>query len=164
MGDCPTLRPGPEPHDVQPERSVRLPLNVSESRETGTGRFLSTYAGAGVHHIAMATADIVRTLTILMARGARMLPIPANYYDDLAAKWGLGDARIAELRALNLLYDCDEAGEFLHAYTETFEDRFFFEIVQRIGGYQQYGAVNAAVRMAAQAQRHLSLRLSGLLT
>ena len=101
---------------------------------------------------------------ILTARGARILPIPANYYDDLEAKWGLGDARIAELRALNLLYDCDEAGEFLHAYTETFDDRFFFEIVQRIGGYQQYGAVNAAVRMAAQAQRHLSLRLSGLLT
>jgi 4-hydroxyphenylpyruvate dioxygenase len=145
------------------ERSVRLPLNISEGRETGTGRFLSTYAGAGVQHIAMATADIVSTLTILMARGACILPIPANYYDDLEAKWGLGDVRIAELRALNLLYDCDDAGEFLHAYTETFEDRFFFEIVQRIGGYQQYGAVNAAVRMAAQAQRHLSLRLSGLL-
>ena len=41
------------------ERSERLPLNVSESRETGTGRFLSTYAGAGVQHIPMATADIV---------------------------------------------------------------------------------------------------------
>jgi 4-hydroxyphenylpyruvate dioxygenase len=68
------------------------------------------------------------------------------------------------LRALDLLHDCDEAGGFVHAYTETFEDRFFFEIVQRIGDYQQYGAVSAAVRMAAQAQRHLSSGLSGSLT
>jgi len=148
---------------VSPERSVRLPLNISESRQTGIGRFLTTYAGAGVQHIAMATDDITRTLARLTARGARMLPIPANYYEDLAARWDLDEARIAEWRSLNLLYDCDENGEFLHAYTDTFEGRFFFEIVQRCGGYQQYGAANAAVRMAAQAQCDVSSRLGGLL-
>ncbi len=148
---------------VSPDRSVRLPLNVSESRETGTGRFLTTFAGAGVHHIAMATGDIVQTMRRLVARGARTLPIPANYYEDLSAKWGLDEARVDELRSLNLLYDCDDTGEFLHAYTNTFDDRFFFEIVQRSRGYQQYGAVNAAVRMAAQAQRHPGARLAGLL-
>ena len=68
------------------ERSVRLPLPISESRETETGYFLSTYAGVGVQHIAKATEDIVHTLTILMARNARILSIPANYYDDLEAK------------------------------------------------------------------------------
>ena len=57
------------------------------------------------------------------------------------------------LRAHNILYDRDDAGEFLHAYTDPFDDRFFFEIVQRIGDYQQYGAANASVRMAAQAKR-----------
>jgi 4-hydroxyphenylpyruvate dioxygenase len=67
------------------------------------------------------------------------------------------------LRELNLLYDCDENGEFLHAYTQPFDDRFFFEIVERRGGYQQYGAVNAPVRMAAQAQLLASSRLDGLL-
>ena len=148
---------------VSPDRSIRLPLNVSESRETGTGRFLTTYAGAGVHHIAMATGDIIQTMRRLVARGARTLPIPANYYDDVAAKWGLDEARIEELRSLNLLYDCDDSGEFLHAYTDAFDDRFFFEIVQRIGGYQQYGAANAAVRMAAQAQRHPGAHMAGLL-
>jgi 4-hydroxyphenylpyruvate dioxygenase len=148
---------------VSPERSVRLPLNISESRQTGIGRFLTTYAGAGVQHIAMATDDITRTLARLTARGARMLPIPANYYEDLAARWDLDEARIAEWRSLNLLYDCDENGEFLHAYTDTFEGRFFFEIVQRCGGYQQYGAANAAVRMAAQARCDVSSRLGGLL-
>jgi 4-hydroxyphenylpyruvate dioxygenase len=148
---------------VSPDHSVRLPLNVSESRETGTGRFLTTYAGAGVHHIAIATADIVQTMRQLTARGTRFLTIPANYYDDVVAKWGLDSNRIDTLRELNLLYDCDENGEFLHAYTQTFDNRFFFEIVQRSGNYQQYGAVNAPVRMAAQAQLLASSRLDGLL-
>lgn len=148
---------------ISPEGSVRLPLNISESRETATGRFLTTFAGAGVHHIALATRDIRRTVDHLAARGARTVPIPANYYEDLAAKWDLDDARIAELRDANLLYDRDEGGEYLHAYTDAFDDRFFFEIVQRTGNYQQYGAANASVRMAAQAQRRPGSRLTGLL-
>jgi 4-hydroxyphenylpyruvate dioxygenase len=148
---------------VSEERSVRLPLNISESRETGTGRFLTTYAGAGVHHIAMATGDIFDTMDRLTARGMRMLPIPANYYDDIAAKWGLDEALVRRLQQLNLLYDCDDAGECLHVYTATFDDRFFFEIVQRCGGYQQYGAANAAIRMAAQTQLHSVSHLNGLL-
>ena len=150
----------PDPHGlvrsrtmVSADRTVRLPLNVSESRETATGRFLTTYAGAGVHHIALATDDIVHALEQASARGARILGIPANYYEDVGAKWGLLDERIESLRQHNLLYDQDDNGEFLHAYTDTFDGRFFFEFVQRIGGYQQYGAANAAVRMAAQAQQ-----------
>jgi 4-hydroxyphenylpyruvate dioxygenase len=138
---------------VSADRTVRLPLNVSESRETATGRFLTTYAGAGVHHIALATGDISRAVEEAVVRGARMLGIPANYYEDLGAKWGLSDEMLASLRQHNLLYDQDEHGSFLHAYTDTFDGRFFFEFVQRSDGYQQYGAANAAVRMAAQAQQ-----------
>ena len=148
---------------ISPEGSVRLPLNISESRQTATGRFVTTFAGAGVHHIAFATTDILHTLGQLTARGAQTLPIPANYYEDLSSKWGLDDARLAQLQHANLLYDRDDEGEFLHAYTDTFDDRFFFEIVERIGNYRQYGAVNAAVRMAAQAQRRPESRLTGLL-
>jgi 4-hydroxyphenylpyruvate dioxygenase len=148
---------------VSPEGSIRLPLNISESRQTATGRFITTFAGAGVHHIAFATGDILHTLNQLTARGAHILPIPANYYEDLAAKWDLDDARLAQLQHANLLYDRDDDGEFLHAYTDTFDDRFFFEIVQRCGNYRQYGAVNAAVRMAAQAQRRPASQLTGLL-
>ncbi|HET6307763.1 MAG TPA: 3-keto-5-aminohexanoate cleavage protein, partial [Rhodopila sp.] len=135
------------------DRSIRLPLNISESRETTTGRFLTTSAGAGVQHIAMATGDIVHAVKQLTARGAGFLPIPANYYEDIEARWGVDGARLDMLRAHNILYDRDEGGEFLHAYTDPFDDRFFFEIVQRIGDYQQYGAANASVRMAAQAKR-----------
>jgi 4-hydroxyphenylpyruvate dioxygenase len=134
-------------------REIRLPLNISESRETTTGRFLTTFSGAGVQHIAMASADIRRTMEQLATRGARFLPIPGNYYEDIEARWGLDEARLEMLRAHNILYDRDDTGEFLHAYTDPFDDRFFFEIVQRIDGYQQYGAANASVRMAAHAKR-----------
>jgi 4-hydroxyphenylpyruvate dioxygenase len=136
---------------VSADRSIRLPLNISESRETATGRFVSAFSGAGVHHIAFATDDIRRCVSAILARGGELLPIPANYYDDLAARFDLDDARLAELQRLNLLYDRDEHGEFLHAYTAAFAQRFFFEIVER-QGYQAFGAPNAAVRMAAQAE------------
>ncbi|MEA2773787.1 MAG: 4-hydroxyphenylpyruvate dioxygenase [Acetobacteraceae bacterium] len=145
-------------------RAIRLPLNISESRETTTGRFLTTFSGAGVQHIAMASADIHRAMEQLATRGARFLAIPGNYYEDIGARWGLDDARLEMLRTHNILYDRDDTGEFLHAYTDPFDDRFFFEIVQRIDGYQQYGAANASVRMAVQAKRRGAAPRSELLT
>jgi len=53
---------------------------------------------------------------------------------------------------LGWLYDRDAHGEFYHAYTQPFHDRFFFEVVERCRGYAGFGAANAAVRMAAQAR------------
>ncbi len=132
--------------------AVRLPLNISESRETATGRFVSAFAGAGVHHIAFATGDIAAAVRQARAGGAHMLAVPANYYDDIDAKFGLDSAELDELRGLDLLYDRDDHGTFRHAYTDTFHDRFFLEIVER-HGYQGFGAANAAVRMAAQARK-----------
>jgi 4-hydroxyphenylpyruvate dioxygenase len=137
---------------VSREGTVRLPLNISEGRETATGRFVSASAGAGVHHLAFASQDVVRTLTAMPNRDDWILPIPPNYYDDLGARYGLADEELAPLKKLNLLYERDDDGSFRHAYTDSFEDRFFFEIVER-RGYRGFGALNAAVRMAAQAQR-----------
>jgi 4-hydroxyphenylpyruvate dioxygenase len=139
---------------ISRDRSLRLPLNSSESRQTATGRFLTVFSGAGVHHIALATDDIVSVVERMTLLGARLLPVPANYYEDLGARFELGDSRISMLRQHNLLYDRDGDGEYLQAYTASFDDRFFFEIVQRSGGYEQYGAANAAVRLAAQAQTY----------
>jgi 4-hydroxyphenylpyruvate dioxygenase len=141
---------------VSPGGAVRLALNASESRATATGRFVSAFAGAGVHHIALSTQDIGRTAARLAVLGAPMLPMPANYYDDLSARWGLDDAALAALQDRGLLYDRDGQGEFWHSYTEAFHDRFFFEAVQRGGGYAGFGAVNASVRSAAQARSHAS--------
>jgi 4-hydroxyphenylpyruvate dioxygenase len=80
----------------------------------------------------------------------------------VAARCGLDDSEIAVLRQHSLLYDQDDGGSFLHAYTDPFDDRFFFEVVQRRGDYQQYGAVNASVRMAAQARRSSTVGQGGL--
>ncbi len=132
---------------------LRLPLNVSESRQTATGRFVSAVAGAGVHHVAFATGDAEAAMRSFAAAGAPILAIPENYYDDLAARFDLDDARLAALQAANLLYDRDAAGgEFLHGYTRSFADRFFIEVVERRGGYAGFGAANAPFRMAAQAR------------
>lgn len=131
--------------------SVRLPLNVSESGRTGTGRFVSALAGAGVHHIAFATADVAASVDDAAAAGAPLLDIPENYYEDLAARFGLDDADLAALQGRHLLYDQDPSGgAFRHAYTHAFRDRFFLEFAERSGGYAGFGAANAPVRMAAQ--------------
>jgi len=137
---------------VSREGSIRLPLNISEGRETATGRFVSASAGAGIHHLAFASQDIERALATMTGRDDWILPIPQNYYEDLASRYGLGYEELASLSKLNLLYERDDDGSFRHAYTDSFEDRFFFEIVER-RGYRGFGALNAAVRMAAQAQR-----------
>jgi 4-hydroxyphenylpyruvate dioxygenase len=129
-------------------------LNASESRATTTGRFVSAYAGAGVHHVAFATPDIVSTAEEFAARHAPLLAMPLNYYDDLSARWGLDEATLAGLQRHELLYDRDDGGEFWHLYTDAFHDRFFFEAVQRGGFYAGFGAANAPVRAAAQARQH----------
>ena len=132
--------------------SVRLPLNTSESGRTGTGRFVSAFAGAGVHHIAFCTADAAAATEAAAERGAPLLDIPVNYYEDLGARLGLDDDVLEDLRRHHLLFDRSAAGggTFRHAYTLPFQDRFFFEVAERAGGYDGFGAANAGVRMAAQ--------------
>jgi 4-hydroxyphenylpyruvate dioxygenase len=134
---------------ISPGGAFRLPLNVSESRETTTGRFISAASGAGVQHIAFATNDVAAAVA-RVGGAASILPIGDNYYDDLAARWGLDDAALEHLRRLRLLYDREAGGEFIHAYTRTFEDRFFFELVGRRGS-TGFGAANATFRLAAQS-------------
>jgi 4-hydroxyphenylpyruvate dioxygenase len=137
---------------VDPSRSIRMPLNISDARDTGTGRFVSVLAGAGIQHVAFACDDLPALMTRLIEAGFIPLPIPANYYDDLQARFSLDDDRLDLLRDLDVLYDRDEAGNaFLQAYTSSFDGRFFFELVQRDPGYDGFGAANAAVRLAAQA-------------
>jgi 4-hydroxyphenylpyruvate dioxygenase len=134
--------------------SVRLPLNTSESGRTGTGRFVSAFAGAGVHHIAFCTADAAAATEEAAANGAPLLDIPVNYYEDLGARTGLDNDELADLRRHHLLYDRSPSGggTFRHAYTLPFQDRFFLEIAERKGGYDGFGAANAGVRMAAQGR------------
>ncbi|MFP5253757.1 MAG: TIM barrel protein [Actinomycetes bacterium] len=119
---------------------VRLPVNVLPP--------------AGRHHpehVALACTDVVAVARRARERGMVFLPIPGNYYDDLRARFGLVEQLLETLKEHQLLYDRDASGEFLHFYTRRV-GRVFFEVVQRIGGYDGYGADNAPVRLAAQAR------------
>ncbi len=130
---------------------LRIVLNGSQSSRTQSSRFLSEAFGSGVQHIALATDDLVATVKKLRANGVTLLKVPANYYDDLEAKVDLAPETIETLRAHDIFYDREGDAEYFQIYTGTVEDRFFFEIVER-RGYQGYGAVNAPVRLAAQAR------------
>ena len=133
--------------------SIRLPLNISENRNTAIAHALSSYQGSGVHHIAFSCEDIFAEVSRAKEAGVPLLEIPLNYYDDLAARFDFDDEFLSELAYYNVLYDRDaQGGELFHVYTEPFEERFFFEIIQRKGGYVGYGAANVAVRLAAMAK------------
>lgn len=120
--------------------SVRLPLNVAPHILDGAGL---------PQHVAFACDDVIAVARAAAGNGLPFLAVPDNYYDYLSGRFGLAGERVAELKALNLLYDRSPQGEFIHFYTRTV-GTVFFEFVQRIGGYDGYGTDNAPVRLAAQ--------------
>jgi 4-hydroxyphenylpyruvate dioxygenase len=134
-----------------PDGRLRIALNASQSTRTQSSRFLTEAFGSGVQHIALATDGLAATVERLEANGVALLRIPENYYDDLAAKTDLPPERIEQLKAHNILYDREGDAEYLQVYTRTFEERFFFEIVER-HGYLGFGAPNAPIRLAAQTR------------
>lgn len=134
-----------------PNKKVRYALNVSEKSGTAVGRTVDEFRGAGIAHIAIAVNDVVGAVRRLRARGMPMLAIPANYYDDLAARYGIEQARLDAWRELGIMLERGDDGEFLHAYTTPFDKRFYFEIIERRNGYDGYGAANAPFRLAALA-------------
>ncbi|MET9969366.1 TIM barrel protein, partial [Streptomyces sp. NPDC006356] len=119
--------------------SVRIALSVGAAPTDDT---------VHAQHIALDTDDVVATARRFRDAGGRLLPIPVNYYDDLAARYEFTDGELDTYRELGILYDRDTHGEFRHCYTVTV-GRVFFELVQR-DGYRGYGAQNAPVRLAAQ--------------
>lgn len=135
-----------------PEGEVRLNLNGAGERRTFAGAFLSKGFGAGVQHIAFASDDIFETSAHLEHAGFPRLKISANYYEDLRTRFGLTDELVSALRAGNILYDQDGRGAYFQIYSTAFWGGFFFEIVERRGGYDGYGARNAPIRLAAQMQ------------
>lgn len=128
-----------------PGQGVRIPLNVVPPIVADRDRGLP-------QHIAFSCTDVAALAAAARDRGLVTLAIPDNYYDDLAARTALPAAEIARLRALGLLYDRDETGEYLNFYTHTI-GQVFFEFVERRGGYDGFGAGNAPVRLTAQSGR-----------
>ncbi|GAA4374549.1 bifunctional sugar phosphate isomerase/epimerase/4-hydroxyphenylpyruvate dioxygenase family protein [Paeniglutamicibacter cryotolerans] len=129
--------------------SVRLALNIVPHASDAS----ATAPHAYPEHIAFSTTDIVAVARRARASGMDFLPVPHNYYEDLAARFEMDPGYLATLEELNLLYDHDEHGDFLHFYTETVGE-LFLEVVERRGGYDGYGAPNATVRLASQFERN----------
>ncbi|MFI8950062.1 bifunctional sugar phosphate isomerase/epimerase/4-hydroxyphenylpyruvate dioxygenase family protein [Streptomyces sp. NPDC053750] len=146
---------------LRPQESVDVadPYGLLRSRavttDDGGVRIVLTVGAAPIdhtahaQHIALATDDVVAAARAFRTAGGPLLPIPANYYDDLAARYEFADGELETYRELGILYDRDDRGTFRHCYTRTV-GRVFFELVQRDGGYRGYGATNAPVRLAAQ--------------
>ncbi|MFO7249729.1 MAG: TIM barrel protein [Actinomycetes bacterium] len=146
---------------LRPQESLEVPdpygLLRSQAMSAGEVRLVLNLApggAGGAQHVAFAATDLLAVARRLRAEHpGLLLPIPGNYYDDLEARYDVDPA----LRELGVLYDRDEHGEFLHLYTVTVGG-VFFEIVQRIGGYRGFGAVNAPIRLAVQrASRSLKM-------
>jgi 4-hydroxyphenylpyruvate dioxygenase len=133
------------------DRSLRLTLTASLLRR---GEWSPGVPAP--QHIAFGTDDIVATARALHEAGAPLLAVPANYHDDLDARFDLDPAQLAAMRELGLFYDETGDGAYLHLYTEVLGGRVFFEVVQRIGGYDGYGAPNAPIRMAAHRRARLA--------
>jgi 4-hydroxyphenylpyruvate dioxygenase len=133
-----------------PNGELRIALNIGEGGATGVSRFLDAFGGAGFQQIALSSGDIFADIETAKANGVAFLPIPDNYYDDLATRFDIVPDLLARMRALGMLYDRVKDGEFFHIYTRTFQNRFFFEIVER-RNYDLFGASNTPVRLAAQA-------------
>jgi len=132
---------------------VRITLNGADDQATLAGRFLAESFGPTVQHLAFATDDIFATAAALRTLGFRPLEISPNYYDDLEARFGIAPDFGARLRDEHILYDQDGEGEYFQLYSPNYGEGFFFEIVERRGGYRGYGAVNAPFRIAAQKRQ-----------
>jgi 4-hydroxyphenylpyruvate dioxygenase len=136
---------------INGNQSLRVVLNGSSAARTLSARFIHEFFGSGVQHVAFSCRDIFATVAAMRARGADFLKIPDNYYDDIEAKYGLDAATMTALRDNQILYDREGDGEFFQVYTHAFDDRFFFEVVER-RNYHGFGAANAAIRLAAQTR------------
>lgn len=116
---------------------VKFPINepAEGKKKSQVEEYLEFYNGEGCQHVALATNDIVQTVTALQDRGVEFLKVPTTYYDDLLDRVGHIDEDLNPLRELGILVDRDDEGYLLQIFTKPVEDRptLFFEIIQRKG-------------------------------
>ena len=129
---------------------IKFPINepAKAKKRSQIEEYLDFYEGSGVQHIAVATDDIIKTVSLLRARGIDFLSAPPQaYYDEIPARLGehmkIMKEDIKELQRLSIMIDADEEGYLLQIFTKPVEDRptLFFEIIQRMGA-RGFGAGN----------------------
>ncbi|MDP4933158.1 MAG: 4-hydroxyphenylpyruvate dioxygenase, partial [Salibacteraceae bacterium] len=116
---------------------IKFPINepAAGKKKSQIEEYIDFYEGAGVQHLAVATDDIVKTVTAMKDRGVEFLYVPNTYYDDLLDRVGEIDEDIEPLKERGILVDRDEEGYLLQLFTKPQMDRptVFFEIIQRKG-------------------------------
>ncbi len=116
---------------------VKFPINepAEGRRKSQIEEYLDFYGGPGVQHIALATKDILETVSKMQQQGVSFLTVPHTYYADLQSRVGKIDEPVDELEKLGILVDRDDEGYMLQIFTRPVEDRptVFYEIIQRKG-------------------------------
>ncbi len=116
---------------------IKFPINepAEGKKKSQIEEYIDFYNGAGVQHIAVATDNIIHTVTEMKNRGVEFLYVPSNYYDDLLDRVGEIDEDIEPLKERGILVDRDDEGYLLQLFTKPQMDRptLFFEIIQRKG-------------------------------
>ncbi|WP_159581245.1 4-hydroxyphenylpyruvate dioxygenase [Marinoscillum sp. 108] len=116
---------------------IKFPINepAEGKKKSQIEEYLDFYEGSGIQHIAVATDNIIETVTALRDRGVEFLRVPAVYYEDLLDRVGEIDEELSPLRDLGILVDRDDEGYLLQIFTKPIEPRptMFFEIIQRKG-------------------------------
>jgi len=124
---------------------IKFPINepAKGKKKSQIEEYLDFYNGAGVQHIAVATDDIVTTVSAMRDRGVEFLYVPESYYDDLLERVGKIDENVEVLKKHGILIDRDEEGYLLQLFTKPVVDRptMFFEVIQRKGA-QSFGVGN----------------------
>ena len=142
---------------------VKFPINepAEGKKKSQVDEYLEFYNGEGVQHIAMATNNIIETVTDLQKRGVEFLQIPSTYYDTLLDRVGHIDEELNALKRLGILVDRDDEGYLLQIFSKPVEDRptLFFEIIQRKGaksfGKGNFKALFEAIEREQEARGNL---------
>ncbi|MEM9141734.1 MAG: 4-hydroxyphenylpyruvate dioxygenase [Bacteroidota bacterium] len=116
---------------------IKFPINepAEGRKKSQIEEYIAFYNGAGVQHMALATDNIIRTVTALRNRGVEFLTVPASYYEEVVDRVGQIDEDLAPLKDLGILVDRDDEGYLLQIFTKPILDRptLFIEIIQRKG-------------------------------
>ena len=116
---------------------IKFPINepATGKKKSQIEEYIQFYEGAGCQHIAVATKDIIHTVSEMRKRGVEFLHVPGTYYDTVMDRVGQIDESMLRLKELGIMVDRDEEGYLLQIFTKPVEDRptLFFEIIQRKG-------------------------------
>ena len=142
---------------------VKFPINepAEGKKKSQVEEYLEFYNGEGVQHVALATNNIIETVTELQSRGVEFLKVPASYYEDVLDRVGQIDEDLKPLSELGILIDRDDEGYLLQIFSKPLQDRptLFFEFIQRKGaksfGKGNFKALFEALEREQEARGNL---------